>query len=137
MKITDPPLSLISSKLRPQVRHQLFSFIAQFLIHKKIIFSQIQGQGLSRGSEICQICPNARTIASDRVNGSEWRFPYYEFVGPFSRSNRAGKFIKIFIPTASFIHRESCMVEAVGKKMFMNEAVAVEMKLFMNEAVYK
>ena len=37
-------------------------------------------------------------IDSDRVNGSEWRFPYYESLGPSQGRNNAGIFD--FVPGA-------------------------------------
>ena len=44
----------------------------------------------SRGFESCQIWPQARTVGSEGVNGSEYRFPYHEFLGPPPGRNRGG-----------------------------------------------
>ena len=46
----------------------------------------------SQGLENCQIWLHARSIDSDRVNGCEWRFPYYESLGHSPGRNGAGIF---------------------------------------------
>ena len=44
-------------------------------LRSEMIFSP-QSSSWSQGFESCQMWPHARSIGSDTVNGSEWRFPY-------------------------------------------------------------
>ena len=55
-------------------------------------FSHLRSRARSLGSEICQIWPHARSIGSDGVNRSEWRFRYYEFTGLSPGRHGAGIF---------------------------------------------
>ena len=47
----------------------------------------------SQVSGSCQIWPHARSIGSDRVNGSEWKFPYRGCMGPCPVYNGAAVLI--------------------------------------------
>ena len=60
-------------------------------MHDGNIFSRFKVGVKVTGNENCQIWPHARS-SSDRINGSEWKFPYYGSLGHSPGPNEAGFF---------------------------------------------